>query len=473
MLHLPSLTNCRILVVGDVMLDQYWLGATARISPEAPVPVCAVKQTTAQPGGAGNVAMNTQAMGAQTTLLCALDDGEDATTLKHVINEQGINLSCVPATTPAIKKLRVVSQNQQLLRLDFDNAVAFSREQFLAQFAACLAETDVVILSDYGKGTLIDVQAIIELARAAQKPVLVDPKGTDFSRYAGADCITPNLKEFQAVVGECSDETSIIERARLLIEAHDLQSLLITRSSDGMTIVDQSAQAKTFPVVNHEVFDVTGAGDTVIAALACCLAANCSLSDSVQLANIAASCVVAKFGAASLSWAEWSAAAAARPHVGSGVISEEQCISLSKQAKAQGRRIVMTNGCFDILHLGHITYLKQARALGDMLIIAVNDDASVARLKGPSRPINDLNQRMAILAELDCVDAVLAFSEDTPARLIKAIMPDVLVKGGDYEVTQIAGHEAVIANGGRVEILPFVPGRSTTDIIASISKEQA
>jgi len=472
MLHLPTLTDCRILVVGDVMLDQYWLGNTARISPEAPVPVCAVKQTTSQPGGAGNVALNTQAMGAKTTLLCALDDSDDANLLKQLIANQGITLATVPATTPAIKKLRIVSQSQQLLRIDFDNAVTFLREQLLAQFAQCVADADVVILSDYGKGTLVDVQALIELAKAAQKPVLVDPKGTDFSRYAGADCITPNLKEFQAVVGECSDETSIIERARLLIDAHDLQGLLITRSSDGMTIVDKT-QANTFPVASREVFDVTGAGDTVIAALACCLAAKCSLSQSVQLANIAASCVVAKFGAASLSWNEWSAAVAAKPYVGSGVITEEQCLSLTKQAKAQGRRVVLTNGCFDILHLGHITYLKQARALGDMLIIAVNDDASVSRLKGPSRPINDLTQRMALLAELDCVDAVIDFSEDTPARLIEAIMPDVLVKGGDYEVSQIAGHEAVLANGGRVEVLPFVPGRSTTDIIASISKEQA
>ncbi|MCG6899844.1 MAG: bifunctional D-glycero-beta-D-manno-heptose-7-phosphate kinase/D-glycero-beta-D-manno-heptose 1-phosphate adenylyltransferase HldE [Gammaproteobacteria bacterium] len=470
--HIPPFEQARVLVVGDVMLDRYWHGATSRISPEAPVPVVHVGQSEERPGGAANVALNIAALGAQTRLLGVTGDDEAASSLQSLLGGAGIDCEFQKISdTPTVTKLRVISRHQQLIRLDFEDGFeAIDAAALLAQFSRDLEHCDVVVLSDYGKGTLAVVEPLIAAARAAGKPVLVDPKAQDFSRYRGATVITPNMAEFELVAGRCVDEQALIDKSAALLATHDLEALLVTRGEHGMTLLRRGRPELHLPTQAREVFDVTGAGDTVISVLAAALAAGEDLPSATALANLAAGIVVGKLGTASVSVPELRRTVLMGQDAGLGQMNHEQLRLAVADARSHGERIVMTNGCFDILHAGHVLYLNQARRLGDRLIVAVNDDASVKRLKGKGRPVNPLERRMTVLAALESVDWVVPFAEDTPERLICDICPDLLVKGGDYQPQEIAGYDCVKQAGGDVVVLDYADGCSTSDLIETIKR---
>ncbi len=467
----PSFKTASVTVIGDLMLDQYWHGDTQRISPEAPVPVVKIKQDEYRAGGAANVALNVAKLGAQCQCLGLIGKDLAGTTLNQFMLDEGIKTSLIQSTNPTIRKLRIISQQQQLIRLDFEenDYPDTSLEQLKDKFSQTLDQSNIVILSDYSKGCLQEAQALIQQCRAKQVPVIVDPKGTDFKRYSGATLLTPNLKEFEAVAGKITDTEDLVTKAQDLIAQFQLDALLVTRGADGMTLIDTQAQPLHIPAHAKEVYDVTGAGDTVIATLAASIAAGESLQQSVVLANLAASLVVSKLGTAYVTYQELQQLVLSKQQK-YGVMDQQQLKAHVKAAQNAGERIVMTNGCFDMLHAGHIMYLHQARELGDRLIVAVNSDESVRQLKGNGRPINALEQRMALLAALRDVDWVVAFSDETPQALIADILTDVLVKGGDYQIEQIAGHQEVLAAGGEVKVLGFVEGISTTNTINKILK---
>ena len=468
-LKLPDFETARVMVVGDLMLDRYWQGPVARISPEAPVPVVRVDDTEERPGGAANVALNMSSLKAQVILGGLVGDDEAGRSLESRLDGAGIDcLLQFSGQVPTITKLRVLSQHQQLIRLDFEKSidgvdVSEMEERCLDALPGCRA----LILSDYAKGTLQHPQRYIEEAKRLGIPVLVDPKGTDFERYRGATLLTPNLKEFEAVVGPCGNDQDLIGRGEELRRSLQLEALLITLSERGMLLLQQGENALHLPTRAREVFDVTGAGDTVIALLGVGIAAGMALAEAAGLANLAAGLMVGKLGAGSVTREELKGAL--RQHGDwSSILEEDELLEAVREARFQGERIVMTNGCFDILHEGHVSYLQQARKLGDRLIVAVNDDASVTRLKGAGRPVNGLRQRMAVLAGLASVDWVVGFSEDTPERLICSVLPDLLVKGGDYKPEQIAGYDCVRSNGGSVQILEYLQDRSTSRILDAI-----
>lgn len=468
----PDFASARVLVVGDVMLDRYWHGQTGRISPEAPVPVVRMQDSEDRPGGAANVALNLAALGVRPTLvgLVGADDAGDR--IGHELANAGVDARLVRvAERPTITKLRVLARHQQLLRVDFEEPFHDLDPAPLERaMAEVVGDADIVILSDYAKGALADPQRFIRLAREAGAQVLVDPKGRDFSPYRGADLLTPNLSEFEAVAGPCPDESALVERGRATLGELDLGALLVTRGEAGMTLIQADGEPVHLPARAREVFDVTGAGDTVIATLGAALAAGQALPRAVALANAAAGLVVGRLGAATVSAPELLAEMADAEEVGLGVVNEEQLRRAVASAREKGERVVITNGCFDLLHAGHVAYLEAARALGDRLIVAVNEDESVRRLKGEGRPLNPVERRMAVLAGLRAVDWVVPFAEETPERLICALRPDYLVKGGDYRPDEVAGHDCVRAAGGEVVILDYVEGLSTTEIVDRIQQ---
>lgn len=475
---LPDFSKASVLVVGDIMLDRYWSGDTSRISPEAPIPVVKVEDTQDRVGGAGNVALNIASLGASTTLLAITGQDEASQILQGKLEAAEVRCQLVKhLSKPTITKLRVMSRHQQMIRLDFEQDMAddSSQEALYQAFAELLENQhfDAVVFSDYAKGTLQGVQALIALANKKGLKTLVDPKGNDFTHYQGATVITPNRMEFEAVAGVCIDEKAMEKAALAMIKQCQLEALLVTRSEAGMTLfsADKSASPSLhFSAEATEVFDVTGAGDTVIATLAASLSAGSSFSDAVQLANSAAGIVVGKSGTAAIALHELQDKL--NKGNSSGIVPLKHLKTLVKAAQGNKEVIVMTNGCFDIIHAGHIAYLEEARRLGNKLIVAVNSDASVKRLKGEARPINPLERRMQVLAGLKAVDWVVSFSEDTPAELVAEILPDILVKGGDWNIEEIAGGEAVVANGGKVMALSFKEGHSTTAIIDLIKERE-
>jgi D-beta-D-heptose 7-phosphate kinase/D-beta-D-heptose 1-phosphate adenosyltransferase len=464
---LPNFSLANVLVIGDVMLDRYMTGGTQRISPEAPVPVVNVASTEDRPGGAANVAQSIVALGGKVKLIGLTGDDEAGAELARLLAAHAIDTDFVRLPhRPTIMKLRVLSRGQQLIRLDFEARFQPSDSQaLLEKYAKALVDCNVVVLSDYDKGTLADAQLMIELARKAGVKVLVDPKGSDFIKYRGASLITPNLSEFEAVVGTCLNDEDLVAKAQQLILDCDLEALLVTRSEKGMTLVTADASVLHLPTTAVSVSDVTGAGDTVISMLATALSAGENLAASSQLANIAAGIVVTKVGTSTVNRVELRSVLAAQGEVGLGILSKEQLLQEVEDARGRGESIVMSNGCFDLLHAGHVSYLQSAAALGDRLIIAVNSDASVKRLKGDARPINHVLNRMKVLASLAAVDWVIEFTQDTPEDLINAVLPDVLVKGGDYKAEEIVGYRQVIEYGGEVKILQFEEGCSTTETI--------
>ena len=474
MKELPDFSPVRVLVVGDVMLDRYWHGGTNRISPEAPVPVVRVEEEEGRPGGAGNVALNITALGGGAVLMGLTGDDEMSRVLEKSLQDQGVDCRFERLERlPTITKLRIISRHQQLIRLDFEDGFpGLDDTDLIAQFDTHLSSADLVLLSDYGKGTLAQVGAFITRARKAGKQVLVDPKGADFEKYRGATLITPNLSEFEAVVGACADNEELVAKGMQLMEACDFQALLVTRGEQGMTLLERGKEARHLPTQAREVFDVTGAGDTVISVLAAAMAAGMPLEAATQLANVAAGIVVGKLGTATASLDEMRYALAGQQVAHKGVVTEEELMAAVEAARTRGETLVVTNGCFDILHAGHVTYLEQASRLGDRLVVAVNVDETVRELKGPDRPVNTLQRRMTVLAALECVDWVVPFSEETPERLICRLEPDFLVKGGDNEPDKIPGAACVRDAGGKVMVMSYVDNCSTTGLISEIRAKE-
>jgi D-beta-D-heptose 7-phosphate kinase/D-beta-D-heptose 1-phosphate adenosyltransferase len=472
-IHMPRFDKAQVLVVGDLMLDRYWQGPTSRISPEAPVPVVKVEQHEDRPGGAANVALNVTALGAGVSLVGLVGEDEAGSALEKQLQSARVN--CAFSKTsgePTITKLRVISRHQQLIRLDFEEPFSNDyADQIADATEPLLSNVGVIVLSDYGKGTLSDCQRLIQQAKAQNVAIMVDPKGSDFARYRGATLLTPNLSEFEAIVGPCKTEEELVRRGKELAKELELDALLVTRSEQGMTLIRVDKDELHFPARAREVFDVTGAGDTVISTLAAALAAGEDLPNAVALSNIAASIVVGKLGTAAISAPELRRAVSKEQGAEKGVVSEEQLLISLADARAAGESIVFTNGCFDILHAGHVGYLEQARAQGDRLVLAINSDESVSRLKGPGRPINPVERRMAVLSGLEAVDWVLYFDEDTPERLLEQVRPDVLVKGGDYGIDGVVGGEFVSSYGGEVRVLSFLDNCSTTAIVEKIQSD--
>ena len=468
-LSVPDFSSLKILVGGDAMLDEYWFGDARRISPEAPVPVVHANYREQRPGGAANVAVNLAALGAEARFVGAVGDDASGSVLAELLRGAGVEPALVTnESVPTIHKLRVLARNQQLIRLDAERTLELLADEVNRAITEQAEDEQFVVLSDYGKGTLANVSELITSLNAKGCRVLVDPKGTDFGRYRNSFCLTPNQSEFAAVAGQWSSEAEFLDKATELRQELELKYLLVTRSERGMTMVGHDIDVIALAAEAQEVFDVTGAGDSVIATLAACWGVGVATQEAVALANLAASLVVARIGVASVSPPELKAALHRRGYGGRGLVAADELSGILDEAKQRGDRIVMTNGCFDILHAGHVSYLEEARSLGDQLVVAVNDDASVSRLKGESRPITPLGDRMAVLSGLAAVDWVVPFSEDTPAGLIEQLMPDVLVKGGDWKVDQIEGADTVLANGGEVRALEFKPGRSTTALIDAI-----
>ena len=451
------------------MLDRYLFGSTGRISPEAPVPVVHVHETDDRPGGAANVAVNLSSLGVATRLVGVVGKDAAADALETILGERHIECHfAVADDRPTITKTRVQSRGQQLIRLDEEQAAILVGDAMTANLRAALGGAGAVALSDYGKGALTDVAAMIALCREAGVPVLVDPKGTDFSKYRGASLITPNQSEFEAVAGVSDSDDELVAKARAMMDDLELDALLVTRSEKGMLLVESGAEPLFLSTQAREVYDVTGAGDTVIATLAAALASGQDLASAAALANLAAGLVVRKIGVATVTPGELSAALHQRGQGGRGLVDRDTLLALVAEARGRNERVVMTNGCFDVLHAGHVAYLEEAKSLGDRLIVAVNDDDSVRRLKGETRPINALEDRMLVLAGLAAVDWVVPFGGDTPADLIGALLPDVLVKGGDYRPEEIAGARDVLEHGGEVRVLAFRKGHSSSRIISKL-----
>ncbi|MBX3708187.1 MAG: bifunctional D-glycero-beta-D-manno-heptose-7-phosphate kinase/D-glycero-beta-D-manno-heptose 1-phosphate adenylyltransferase HldE [Gammaproteobacteria bacterium] len=471
---LPDFNQASILVVGDVMLDRYWFGDTSRISPEAPVPIVKIAGADNRPGGAANVALNITAMGAKTTLLGIIGNDEAGMTLSQQLTAASVTHDlCMLDSISTIVKLRIISRHQQLLRMDFEEKLISEHHDFLIQrFKQHLPHANLVILSDYKKGTLSNPQTLIQLARAAGIPILVDPKGNDFSIYQHANIITPNFKEFETIVGHCNSEQDILDKGRKLLTKHQIDTLLVTRGENGMTLIRQH-DSLHLPAYAREVLDVTGAGDTVISMLATAVAIGLDLSQATALANLAASIVISKLGAATVSVPELQVALTGKTSFATGIVNEEQLLKAVKEARAQGKKIVFTNGCFDVIHAGHVTYLQMAKQLGDYLIVAVNTDESIQKLKGLTRPINHLEHRMIVLAGLDVVDWVVPFADDTPEQLLQIIRPDTLVKGGEYQLNQVVGADIVHSYGGDVRILGNKISSSSSIINRIIGLEQS
>lgn len=470
-MQIPEFTSARVLVAGDIMLDRYWHGSASRISPEAPVPIVRIHSTQERPGGAGNVALNIASLGSHVTLLGYSGDDESGYRLATLLEQSGVKVLIEPTQhCPTITKLRVLSQHQQIIRLDFEERFDHVSSHFLLHsFSSFLNEADIIVLSDYDKGTLHNIPMLISMAREAGKRVLVDPKKTDFTQYHGAYLLTPNRAECEAVIGYCSTEAELVEKGERLRESLSLEALLITRGEQGMTLLRRGETVLHLPTHAQEVYDVTGAGDTVIAVLATSLAAGASLSDATRLANVAAGLVVEKLGTASVTSQELKDAFRAEPVKQRGIVDLETLLELVNMARQRGETIVLTNGCFDLLHPGHVHYLQKARGLGDRLVVLVNSDASIQRLKGKDRPIYPLRHRLEMLAALECVDWVVSFDEDTPREAIRCILPDILVKGGDYSVIEsVAGYEYVLASGGEVRLLDVLGGFSTTSLITRL-----
>jgi len=465
-IRIPDFSSTHVVVAGDVMLDRYLFGSTGRISPEAPVPVVHVRETDNRPGGAANVAVNLASLGASTCLLGVVGEDAAADSLESILNQRGIVCKFARSKDrPTITKTRVQSRGQQLIRLDEENASALPGDAMIRMLQESLEGAGAVVLSDYGKGALSDVRGLIQACREAGIPALVDPKGSDFIKYRGASVITPNQSEFEAVAGVCATDEELVRRASQMIDELDLDALLITRSEKGMLLLEAGAEAVFLSTQAREVYDVTGAGDTVIGTLAGALASGQDLASAAALANLAAGLVVRKIGVASVTPGELSVALHQRGQGGRGLVGPDELLAMVSESHQRNERVIMTNGCFDVLHAGHVAYLEEAKSLGDRLIVAVNDDDSVRRLKGESRPINALEDRLLVLAGLAAVDWVVPFSDDTPAALIATILPDVLVKGGDYNPDEIAGAKEVLRNGGEVRVLPFRDGHSSSRII--------
>jgi len=471
----------RVLLVGDIMLDRYQHGQTERISPEAPVVVLAATREELLLGGCGNVAANLSGLGAQVTCIAVTGRDEAAAHVRQLLGRAGLGVQGLvedPAR-PTSRKTRVVSGSQQLLRIDEERVGPLEGEverAVLARLDAALPQADIVVVSDYGKGVLTPaVLARVCRGRAGVR-VLVDPKGRDYARYRGAYAITPNKAEAETAAGIALDGPESIRRAALeLCRQADLHAAIITLGARGMycSLADGSCEWSV-PAVARSVYDVTGAGDTVLAVLAFALAAGAGLDEAMRLATVAAGLKVERFGVAVITPAEIERALTEASGTSNAkVVARAELLDRLALERRSGRRVVFTNGCFDVLHVGHLEYLQEARAQGDLLVVGVNDDASVRRLKGAGRPVNRAEDRAALLAGLECVSLVTLFAEDTPLELIRAVTPDVLVKGADWAGKGVVGAEWVEQHGGKVVLARVREGHSTSGTLRRMGLEKS
>lgn len=462
-----------ILVIGDLMIDHYLWGGCERISPEAPVQVVDIARETTVLGGAGNVINNLVTLGARVSIAGVMGDDENGEELKNMLSSLGASCEglIVQKGRKTSKKSRIIASNQQILRYDNeskDPIDSASAQSVIAYVAGIVDQCDMVILSDYGKGVITDAvaQGVIACAQSRGKKVLVDPKGKDYRKYSGAYLLTPNKKEASEATGiAIKDDASLREALLCLKETCDLTCSMITLSEDGIAIYDETM--RRYPTVAKEVFDVTGAGDTVIASLSFALSCGLSIDEAAPFANHAAAVVVGKIGSATVTLDEIETYESSLHQSTSDahIKSQEEITAIAERLKREGKRVIFTNGCFDILHVGHVKYLQEAKSYGDVLIVGLNTDSSVRELKGPTRPVNPENDRAYILAALESVDYVVMFSDETPYELIKSIAPDILVKGGDYEGKSVVGVEFAT----ELRLVQFVDGKSTSATIERIN----
>lgn len=462
------------------MLDRYFWGDVDRISPEAPVPIVKIRKKTLALGGAGNVAMNLKGLNCKQILFGLRGNDSNGMFLAEVLEKEGIKNYLIPVKNiPTTTKTRILGQNQQLLRLDEENSLEIPQKiikELLDNFDKALPEADVVIISDYGKGIFRYDAAkhIIKRCKSKNIPTFIDPKGLSWERYRGATCITPNTSELNLIAPFPAEDDSLPEsQAKKVIEKYDLKYLLVTRGSKGMSLFKNGRPAIHLAVKAREVYDVSGAGDTVIASLSAAFGSGLKMSEAAALANIAAGIVVGKVGTQPILDSELKEALWGETIYGvNKIVSKNQAMNMITEWRRSGKRIVFTNGCFDILHIGHIKLLHAAADEGDKLVVGLNSDLSVKKLKGDSRPIVSEAERAAILASIRGVDLVVFFHEETPLELIHSFEPDVIVKGGDYTPEKVVGHEIVEQKGGKVVIVPLINGVSTTKIIASLGRKE-
>jgi len=472
----PDFANCTVLVIGDVMLDRYFWGDVERISPEAPIPVVRVNKKTLTLGGAGNVAMNLKGLNCRQFLLGVRGDDSNGKLLLDILQKESISNTLIPVKThPTTTKTRIIGQGQQLLRLDEENSVEIPAKilkELLDRFDQALSEADVVIVSDYGKGIFrVDIaEHIIQRCRSTNVLVFVDPKGVSWERYSGATCITPNTAELNLIASFPADDDNILEsQANKVIAKYDLKYMLVTRGPKGLSLFRNGRPAIHIATQAREVYDVSGAGDTVIASLSAAFGSGLKISEAAALANVAAGIVIGKVGTQPVLDSELKQALWGRTLVGvNKIVSKNQALDMIAEWRRNGKKVVFTNGCFDILHIGHIKLLHAAADEGDKLIVGLNSDLSVKKLKGDSRPIVPEAERAAILSCIKGVDLVVFFHEETPIELIRSFKPDIIVKGGDYTPAKVVGHDIVEQEGGKVVIVPLIDGISTTKVIESI-----
>ncbi|MFI3263084.1 MAG: D-glycero-beta-D-manno-heptose-7-phosphate kinase [Rikenellaceae bacterium] len=466
-IELNKIKGCKVLVIGDIMLDKYHIGSVKRISPEAPVPVVKITRSFSVLGGAANLTRNLVGLGAIPYTVGIVGDDNNGALIRGMFSELGVKAMIETTQFPTITKTRIIGNDQQVVRVDFEEEIAQLPEEveknIIKSVHSVIDEVDIVVISDYGKGLCNEVlcKSIIDISNSRGKKIIIDPKGTNWNKYQNATIVTPNMKELSDVSSmEVANVDSEIKEVSIeVINKFNLKSLLVTRSEMGMSYVDYE-YFMTIATEAKEVFDVSGAGDTVVATLAASLSANFSLSDSIYLANKAAGIVVGKVGTAPICYHELQSAIYIA-NSNSKVLRSSELPNLMKILSLENRKIVFTNGCFDILHKGHVTYLQSAKNLGDILVLGLNSDASVKRLKGDDRPINDESARATVMAALSSVDYVVIFEEDTPLEVIKMIRPNVLVKGGDYKIEDIVGREYA----DETVTIPFVDGFSTTSTI--------
>ena len=462
-------SKVRVLIVGDIMLDRYYYGSVSRISPEAPVPVVAVESDIFTLGGAGNVANNIAGLKAKCRVFAAAANDSSGKKLYGLLDDIGTSYSFIDTGAPTTTKLRVIGEKQQIVRVDFEEIKPITSlllDSLKDEILRYIGDCDCIVISDYGKGICTPDMCgfVISEAKKVAKPVVVDPKGSDWSKYNGATIITPNVKELGEAIGAHvkNYDYDIVSAGQSIREKYAIDYLIVTRSEKGMTIISGDSY-KHIPTKAREVFDVSGAGDTVVAATAVALGAGCGVEEAVETANTAAGIVVGKIGTAPITADELMFAV--NCEVYSKIVSFSEIGMIAENERRKGKKIVFTNGCFDILHRGHVTYLRKAASMGDLLIVGLNSDASVKRLKGSARPVNRAADRAEVLSALHAVDYVVVFDEDTPLELVKTVKPDVLVKGGDYKACDVVGREYAKS----VSIIDFVVGYSTTEIIKKLN----
>ena len=478
--YVPLFEGKSVMIIGDLMLDEHIWSSVSRISPEAPVVIADVKKITHVPGGCGNVAANIAALSGKPYLIGLIGQDSSGEKLQRALKNAGILTDNLIVTNerPTILKSRVIAGSQQVVRVDREERSYLPdklSDRVLKNAMKLIAKMDAVILSDYGKGIISDraCRELITAARKLKKPVLVDPKGKDYSKYKGATVLTPNLLEAEIASGiKITDDITLLKAAKIIISQTQSTYLVITRGKDGMSICGKNNNVINIPGIPREVFDITGAGDTVIAALSLALSAGASIKEAAILGNFAASVKVTKIATQPVFKEELIESLEEREPASKKIKSQKDLKLAVSRLKNEEAKIVFTNGCFDILHLGHVRYLKEAKKLGDVLVVGLNSDSSVKKLKGPDRPYISELERAEILASLECVDYVSIFAETRPDNLIRIVKPDIHVKGGDYAVDELPERHLVESLGGKVVVIPPIKGRSTTNIIAKILGRQ-